>query len=306
MSYNGATQILYMDGNLVNSSSLTGSIPVNANNLTIGSGFTGRIDEIRVSNIARSASWITTSYNNQNNSGNFYTVYKESIVGYQWVEIYNAHNSSVNLSGWTLSDNDGYIFNLTGAGSIPSGGYLVCHLGQSGTNSSTNVYGPPGDMLDDTDDLELLNSRGMIVDYVAWGGDAGSDDNDAAAWRQWTGGTYVDTSNLADNETIGRDKNSTDTDTPADWENTTTNEADPYGVNATHATPNAQNLCVIIPEFDILLIPILIMSVIILYINRHHNLLLLSKTQPNSGKKKDQKIKKYSNKKIRTQTRERS
>jgi len=53
------------------------------NKFTIGTnpGFTeyfqGLIDEIRVSNIARSASWIATEYNNQNNPESFYTIGEE-------------------------------------------------------------------------------------------------------------------------------------------------------------------------------------------------------------------------------------
>jgi hypothetical protein len=34
----------------------------------------GTIDEIRISNIVRSPSWISTSYNNQNNPSNFLSV----------------------------------------------------------------------------------------------------------------------------------------------------------------------------------------------------------------------------------------
>ena len=36
--------------------------------------FTGQIDEVRVSNIARSAAWIQTEYNNQSSPATFYTV----------------------------------------------------------------------------------------------------------------------------------------------------------------------------------------------------------------------------------------
>jgi hypothetical protein len=39
-----------------------------------GSFFDGLIDEARVANVARSADWITTEYNNQNSPSTFYTV----------------------------------------------------------------------------------------------------------------------------------------------------------------------------------------------------------------------------------------
>jgi hypothetical protein len=259
----------------------------------------GDIDEVRISNIPRSADWIATSYNNQNNTSSFYTVYPEEILSYQWVELYNKADCAINLTGWTLSDNDGNTFNLTGAGNLPSNNYLVCHFGVSGTNTSTAVYGSPGGRLDDTDDLALLGRCGMIVDYVAWGGDPGFDDDVAVATRRWTDGTYVNTSNLLENQTIGRDKDSNDTDSPDDWENTATNKADPYGVNASQQTPYAQNIdCIIvIPEFDMLVVPIMIMAVVLLYFKRLSisHTKKYKKSKPNSGKS----IKKQNTRKIR-------
>jgi hypothetical protein len=59
----------------------------------------------------------------------------------EWVELYNAGETPINLTGWNLADNDGNEFVLTGAGSIPADGYLICHLAQSGINSSEHVYG---------------------------------------------------------------------------------------------------------------------------------------------------------------------
>ena len=42
-----------------------------------GSVFNGLIDEVRISNTARSPSWILTEYNNQNNPSTFYTIGSE-------------------------------------------------------------------------------------------------------------------------------------------------------------------------------------------------------------------------------------
>jgi hypothetical protein len=230
-------------------------------------------------------------------TGSFYTVFDEEIKGYQWVELYNKADCAINLTGWNLTDNDGNYFSLSGAGSIPADGYLVCHLGQSGTDNSTDVYSSSRGRLDDTDDLALLGRCGMIVDYVAWGGDPGSDDDIAVATRRWTDGTYVDTSNLLENQTIGRDKDSTDTDRPEDWENSTTDEADPYGIDAYIQTPHAQNIGCIIPEFEMLTIPIMIMVVVILYFRRlsiYH-----SKNSKNLKSNHGKQIKKQNKKRIR-------
>ena len=45
----------------------------------ISEGFTGTIDEVRISNTARSVDWILTSYNNQSSPGDFYSVGVEQI-----------------------------------------------------------------------------------------------------------------------------------------------------------------------------------------------------------------------------------
>jgi len=53
---------------------------------------------------------------------------------------------------------------------------------------------------------------------------------------------------MSEGQTLGRDKNSADTDTPDDWENATGNQADPFGINAALAhTMGARNID--IPEF---------------------------------------------------------
>jgi hypothetical protein len=261
----------------------------------------GTLDEIRISRIGRSWDWINATYNNVNDTASFISVGSEETPSspsasdttsyYEWVELYNPGSSAVDLDGWTLNDNDGNTFNLSGAGSIPSGGYLVCHFGQSGTNSTTNLYGAITTtsgttltMLENSDDLMLVDSYDIIIDYVVWGADAGSDDDKPSAWGQWTAGEYVDTSSLAENETIGRDKDSTDTDLPADWEDSGTGKADAYGVNATSATQGSQNLTVVIPEFSGGFIPLfgfLIMAVVI-----------RKKYRKNCSKKHSQKPKK--------------
>ncbi len=80
-TFNGSTVSIYLNGTLV-------AGPTSATwNTTLGEGlqignwatydaagkFQGIMDEIRISNIARSADWIMTEYNNQNNPGTFET-----------------------------------------------------------------------------------------------------------------------------------------------------------------------------------------------------------------------------------------
>jgi hypothetical protein len=487
---------IYVDGIQRNTAAYSGSSEMGTEELHIGNSpdsasqeYDGRIDEVRVSNKIRGTDWINASFSNQNDTASFLyagseesppSSTTESTVNYEWVELYNAGNYAVNLTGWTLDDNDGNTFDLSGAGTIPVGGYLVCHLGESGTNSTTDVYGPiirettiiqaiiqpdttaskdsylnepnpntnyggenylyienwtgtgrrpiiqfnlssvltsdiidanvwlyrhdgtttepttinvhrvtqswteagsdwdtydgtndwpvandGGDydstiedsnsvldsvnawydwdisdliqewkdgtyenygmlfeasadsywhqfrssdyvtdpslrpklivnynytpsssftMLGNSDDLSLVKSDSVIIDYVAWGEDPGGDDDAAVSWEQWTDGEYVDTSDLLENQTIGRDLSSNDTDLPADWENGS-GKADPFGIDRSTengSTPNAQNVDVIIPEYDEILFPIIFMLIMIAVWRR--------KWRQNKGLQKNERI----------------
>ncbi len=57
--------------------------------VTTGSQFEGKFDEIRVSNVERSANWITTEYNNQFDPSLFYTVGSEQLVSEQPSDVEN-------------------------------------------------------------------------------------------------------------------------------------------------------------------------------------------------------------------------
>jgi hypothetical protein len=92
------------------------------------------------------------------------------------------------------------------------------------------------------------------------------------AWGQWTNGEYVDSSQFTENQTLGRDKDSTDTNSPSDWENTTTEQGDPYGVNASAPTEGSQNIDFIIPEFSEIAMPIVTMVMIFTIWKRKRNL----------------------------------
>ena len=82
-AYDGSSLKLYLNGAQQGSLSFTGSIATNTMPLSIGrSGysadyFNGILDEIWVSNVARSADWFATLYNNQNSPSTFYSVNME-------------------------------------------------------------------------------------------------------------------------------------------------------------------------------------------------------------------------------------
>lgn len=74
LAYNGSEQRLYVDGVLKDSAPLSGSINTNANNLIIGEYVSGPIDEVRISNTARGAEWVSTTHSNHDDPDSFYSL----------------------------------------------------------------------------------------------------------------------------------------------------------------------------------------------------------------------------------------
>lgn len=87
-TFSGTTSKLYVDGVLQGTNSSASLGTAGTNGVAIGNDapgntqglFDGLIDEVRISNIARSASWIETEYNNQNSPGTFYSLGSEENV----------------------------------------------------------------------------------------------------------------------------------------------------------------------------------------------------------------------------------
>jgi hypothetical protein len=66
MSYKGGSIKLYINGELADQNSIVGSIGTNNNDLLLGDGVSGKLDEVRVSNKELSSQWIRGSYRNAN------------------------------------------------------------------------------------------------------------------------------------------------------------------------------------------------------------------------------------------------
>jgi hypothetical protein len=85
--YDGQYLRLFIDGQQVASKDIgSGSIDISSNVFQIGlmswslSYWNGTIDEVRISNTARSAAWIQASYNNQKDPTTFYTMKEEETI----------------------------------------------------------------------------------------------------------------------------------------------------------------------------------------------------------------------------------
>ncbi len=89
-TYTNGVETLYVDGQ--NAGSQQVSENSSANNYFLGTGYTsgwpasnggwmyygGLLDEVQISNIARSSDWLTAEYNNQSSPATFYTIYPEN------------------------------------------------------------------------------------------------------------------------------------------------------------------------------------------------------------------------------------
>lgn len=88
-----------------------------------------------------------------------------------WVELYNPNEVALNLSNWTLKDNDDtHIFNIPSNTSIEPKGYLVFVKDKTSFGTAfpsiLNYYGELGFGLGGTDSVRLYNENGILQDEV--------------------------------------------------------------------------------------------------------------------------------------------
>ncbi len=104
LTFNGNTLTLYKDGASVSTTSWSGSISTNANNLTLGKDLSGTLDEVRVSNTARSDAWINISYKNQNSPSAFYSIGSEETEGplHITIKITNTGKTTLKTDDFTI------------------------------------------------------------------------------------------------------------------------------------------------------------------------------------------------------------
>jgi uncharacterized repeat protein (TIGR03803 family) len=139
-TYNGTQQRAYLNGTELTGSPTSRTYNIQTNRRLIGNDnysdyFNGSIDEIRVSNVARSADWIKTEYNNQDSPSTFYsTSSEESSATSVYTYVYTVHIADgttykdgiaiVSLSSVTDADgnvsslptNDNFVINTSGVG----------------------------------------------------------------------------------------------------------------------------------------------------------------------------------------------
>ena len=119
MTYDGENMNIIRDGLDAGSTSKSGNLRVNSWAINIGNNpgntgtglgsWDGKIDEVRISSVARSQAWLKTEYNNQYNASNFYSSGIQEEKQYevdlevQWTNVdYSTTNGDLCIYGGTM------------------------------------------------------------------------------------------------------------------------------------------------------------------------------------------------------------
>jgi len=183
---------------------------------------------------------------------------------HQWVELYNGGTEAVDLAGFVLTGRAAEPLAVLPDVLMPPDAFLVVRFaegvdeldfgdGQGTYYTQRSTDAPPAFyyLEDEVALFSGLISASRLVDFVSWKGHAGDYTPGAAhglavAAEKWPEGAYFDARNQAtipsprgrsvrEGESIGRDKDATDADVPADWDVT-------GGPDALDITPLQRNL----------------------------------------------------------------
>jgi hypothetical protein len=100
--------------------------------------FTGTIDEVRISNIARSTDWIVAEYSNQSNPATFYNMGSEESVGGHALSTVIAEVTPVSAS--TNDSTPSYAFSSTQSGYITYGGDCSSSVTYANSGNNTIIF----------------------------------------------------------------------------------------------------------------------------------------------------------------------
>ena len=143
--YDGATLKAYYNGNEAGSTAATGNITSSTEDLLFGKRdsarfYEGKIDEARVSNIARSNGWIATEYNNQSSPSTFYDVGVEESYGMSDVDVNGLTSPTVYIDGssanTTLTPNSWHHITITTSTNINANNVEIGRVGSNYFNGT--------------------------------------------------------------------------------------------------------------------------------------------------------------------------
>ncbi len=127
MTYDSSAGLVgYVDGASDNTAAPKGALCTNSGSTLEGDSLDGIIDELQISNVARSAAWVAAQYNNQSAPGSFYAVGSETPAGGALFTI-----SPILLPANNAAD---IVVSLTGSGTSWDGTTVITATGVSGTS----------------------------------------------------------------------------------------------------------------------------------------------------------------------------
>ncbi|MCP4147574.1 MAG: MBL fold metallo-hydrolase [bacterium] len=139
----------------------------------------------------------------------------------EWIELYNNSSSSVDIGGWTITDNNntGSSFTIPTGNTIAAGSYFTIAANSGGFNAlysyDADLYGSIPTLNNSGDALILKDGSSTVLDTVAWEGGASS--GTPSGWGS-SSAPSVSTGN-----TIVRTNPATDTDSYTDWSSASSN-----------------------------------------------------------------------------------
>jgi len=143
----------------------------------------------------------------------------------EWIELYNTTSQQINISGYTITDNNGTgaVYTFPSGTTIDGETYFTVAKAAIGFqplyNSDAHQYGNIPDLNNTGDALLLKDDIGSLVDEVAWEGGASS-----GVPSGWGTGQSASTG-----ESLFRTSLANDTDTDADW-SIAANNGDPASI----------------------------------------------------------------------------
>ncbi|MHA2404949.1 MAG: LamG-like jellyroll fold domain-containing protein, partial [Candidatus Kariarchaeaceae archaeon] len=116
--HNGTHNQFFTNGSVSDTDTESGSVGDSSSDVWIGGNeiwgeyLNGRLDEFRVSNIARSSDWIATQYNNQKDTSDFYSIGTTSIspeiegssYGFVWLDTPDEVDLGTTYNSWVTQD----------------------------------------------------------------------------------------------------------------------------------------------------------------------------------------------------------
>lgn len=141
--------------------------------------------------------------------------------GLEFVELYNATQDAIDMTGYDLKADDAAYFTFP-TFTLTPGSYVVIHINTSGTNTQTDLYtGTGSNMGNSSGFIALFNdtshSAGTIIEYMAYGTGGQTWESAAVTAGIWTIDDFVPV-DVIEGKSLTVCPNGIDTNSSGDWQ----------------------------------------------------------------------------------------